>query len=543
MVYRVCWRVLRQDQDVEDAFQATFLLLAQKLHTLRRHASLAGWLHGVAHRVALKARARDFARIRREGRRAAPLAAPAADADGRELYSTLDAELVKLPDRWRLPLILCYLEGKTQDEAAAHLGWSKNTLRRRLEEARASLGRRLSRRGIIGPAALSALLISDCIACAGVVTRLAGAAAGSASRITAGESAAAVVPAEVSALTKGVLSTMLLTRSKVVLALVMVVGLAVGGGLSAYYALGAPQPGQENQAPPARQSQPEGPMKEAQKPRAPADEKKSAPALAKALQTVKESEMSANEKIRLLTDIARSQVRGGDNAAALETIKLASDLVKDVVSLLNAPDYPEGILHARGWALGSIGAGQAGAGDIPGARKTLAVVDKLAEDQTDPVVTTATSHARNVIFQEIAHAEARAGNFDAALKTAGEMDQVTRRSLVMWTIARKQAERKDFDGALATIRQADSVRAAEMLADVARIQEKADRDAAARTWKLAADALARIDPEPDDLTATTKVQSLLPALVERGHGEAVYRWIDGLTAPEVKVEMLLLLSP
>jgi hypothetical protein len=283
-------------------------------------------------------------------------------------------------------------------------------------------------------------------------------------------------------------------------------------------------------------------VKEGQKPPKPADEKKPAPALAKALQTVKESDISANEKIRLLTDIARSQVRAGDNAGALETIKLAFDLVKDVVSPLNAPDYAEGILHARGWALGQVGAGQAGAGDIAGARKTLAIVDKLAEDQTDQVVTVATSYARNVIFQEIAHAEARAGNFDAALKAAGEMDQVTRRNLVMWTIARKQAERKDFDGALATIRQADSVRAAEMLADVARIQEKTDKNGAARTWKLAAEALAKLEPEPEDLR-TMPLRSLLPALVERGHGEAVYRWIDGLSSSEVKVEMLLLLAP
>src|SRR4029450_10122108 len=70
----------------------------------------------------------------------------------------------ELPEKWRLPLILCYLEGRTQDEAASQLGWSKSTLRRRLEEAREALGRRLTGRGIVWPAALSAVLLADCVA-------------------------------------------------------------------------------------------------------------------------------------------------------------------------------------------------------------------------------------------------------------------------------------------------------------------------------------------------------------------------------------------
>src|SRR5262249_58725435 len=80
-----------------------------------------------------------------------------------ELLAVLDAELGKLPDRWRLPLILCYLEGRTQEESAGQLGWSTSTLRRRLDEARAALGRRLTRRGVVWSAALSAALLSDCV--------------------------------------------------------------------------------------------------------------------------------------------------------------------------------------------------------------------------------------------------------------------------------------------------------------------------------------------------------------------------------------------
>jgi RNA polymerase sigma factor (sigma-70 family) len=138
MVYRVCWRLLQQEQDVEDAFQATFLLLAQKLHTIRKYDSLASWLHGVAHRVALKAKAQTTLRRRHEEQASASQSVPPDEVTWRELRKALDAALTQLPDKWRLPLILCYLEGRTQDEAAGHLGWSRTTLQRRLTEARSA---------------------------------------------------------------------------------------------------------------------------------------------------------------------------------------------------------------------------------------------------------------------------------------------------------------------------------------------------------------------------------------------------------------------
>jgi len=132
MVYRVCQRILNRPQDAEDAFQATFLVLAQKLRSLRKQASLASWLHGVA----VKARAQASARRRRERQSSQPDFLPPDDLMWSELRSALDFELSQLPAKWRLPLILCYLEGKTQDESARQLRWSKSTLRRRLEEAR-----------------------------------------------------------------------------------------------------------------------------------------------------------------------------------------------------------------------------------------------------------------------------------------------------------------------------------------------------------------------------------------------------------------------
>ncbi len=161
MVYHVCRRVLRHPQDAEDAFQATFLVLAQELHALRQHSSLASWLHGVALRVSHKAKARAIARQRWEACAALPEAVPPDDLTWSEVRSALDDELSRLPDKWRLPLVLCYLEGQTQDEAADQLGWSKSTLRRRLEQARAALGSRLKGRGIAWSAVLPAALASD----------------------------------------------------------------------------------------------------------------------------------------------------------------------------------------------------------------------------------------------------------------------------------------------------------------------------------------------------------------------------------------------
>jgi RNA polymerase sigma factor (sigma-70 family) len=237
MVCRVSWRVLQHAQDTEDVFQATFLVLAQKLRTLRKYTSLASWLHGVAHRVALKVKAQSAARRRREHKTLLPDTVPPDDVTWGELRSALDAELSRLPDKWRLPLILCYLEGRTQDESASQLGWSKSTLRRRLEEARAALGGRLSRRGIVWPAALSAVLMSDCMASAapapGLIAKVVEAAAG----VVAGKMAAtATASARVAALTEGVLKAMFLTKLKALAAVVVLaVGFMLGGAVLWYH--------------------------------------------------------------------------------------------------------------------------------------------------------------------------------------------------------------------------------------------------------------------------------------------------------------------
>src|SRR5262249_17073949 len=140
MVFHLCRRILHNEHDAEDAFQATFLVLSGKAGLLRPRTSLGGWLHGVAYRIAQKARVAGARRARHEGRAAArQVADPLAQITLAEAHELLDRELARLPDKFRVPLVLCYLEGLTRDEAAQQLGWSPGTLKSRLEQARQRL--------------------------------------------------------------------------------------------------------------------------------------------------------------------------------------------------------------------------------------------------------------------------------------------------------------------------------------------------------------------------------------------------------------------
>jgi RNA polymerase sigma factor (sigma-70 family) len=151
MVYAVCLRVLHHKQDAEDAFQATFLVLAHKAATVSPRSKLAGWLHGVAHKIALKARCR--ANHRSEVEKRVPLRSPDemhTDLHATEVEAALDQEIAGLPERYRLPIILCDLEGRLRSEVAGMLRCSEGTLSSRLTRGRRMLADRLHRRGV-GP--------------------------------------------------------------------------------------------------------------------------------------------------------------------------------------------------------------------------------------------------------------------------------------------------------------------------------------------------------------------------------------------------------
>jgi RNA polymerase sigma factor (sigma-70 family) len=157
MVLGVCRRVLGNLHDAEDAFQATFLTLASKAGSICKQQSVGSWLYGVAFRVAARARGQAADRRRRESQAPAAVTAdPLAELTGRELLTVLDEELQGLAERCRLPLVLCYLQGLTCDEAARRAGWSLRTFKRRLEQGRQQLRGRLARRGLALPAALMA---------------------------------------------------------------------------------------------------------------------------------------------------------------------------------------------------------------------------------------------------------------------------------------------------------------------------------------------------------------------------------------------------
>ena len=162
MVYRVCRRVLSDVHAAEDAAQATFVVLARKAAGIRNPERLAAWLHGVAYRLALKARAAEVRRRQIETRHVqnSPASSgldPLAEVSARELLTLLDVELQRLPEKYRLPVILCCLEGRSQPEAARLLGWSPGSVKGRLERGRERLHRQLVRRGLTLSAALLAL--------------------------------------------------------------------------------------------------------------------------------------------------------------------------------------------------------------------------------------------------------------------------------------------------------------------------------------------------------------------------------------------------
>jgi RNA polymerase sigma factor (sigma-70 family) len=164
LVFHVCRRVLGDAHDAEDAFQAAFLVLARKANSVHPREALAAWLHGVARRVALKARSARARRMRETPAAvltaADPRPDPLAELSARELVGVLDEEVQRLPTVYRLPVLLCCLEGRSLEEAARHLGWTPGSVKGRLERGRARLHQRLLRRGLRLSAVLGAAEIA-----------------------------------------------------------------------------------------------------------------------------------------------------------------------------------------------------------------------------------------------------------------------------------------------------------------------------------------------------------------------------------------------
>jgi len=174
LVWGVCRRVLGRDQDAEDAFQATFLVLARKAGSVRWRQEIANWLYAVAVRVAQRVRSRAQKQRCLESEAVAVAKAnEVPDSDSFELIEMVDEEVSRLPEKYRKPVVLCCLEGKTYAEASRLLGWPEGTTSARLSRARDLLRRRLTRRGLALSGAAAAILTGTGSAAAAVSAGLA----------------------------------------------------------------------------------------------------------------------------------------------------------------------------------------------------------------------------------------------------------------------------------------------------------------------------------------------------------------------------------
>jgi RNA polymerase sigma factor (sigma-70 family) len=237
MVLSVCRRVLGDAHGAEDAFQATFLVLVRKAAGLRSRELVGNWLYGVAYRTAMKARAMSAKRRTKE-RQATEVA---RSGDGQEnwvsdeLLGQLDRELSRLPEVYRVPLVLCELEGRGRREVARALGLPEGTLSWRLAQAKKTLARKLSRHGPALSVGAVAAVLSQGAASAALSAPLLKSTTKAGLQLAAGHAVACVVPPKVVALTQGVLKAMLLTKLKVASWAVGVALLAGAGAVGLTY--------------------------------------------------------------------------------------------------------------------------------------------------------------------------------------------------------------------------------------------------------------------------------------------------------------------
>jgi RNA polymerase sigma factor (sigma-70 family) len=241
MVLGVCRRVLRHAQDAEDAFQATFLVLARKASSVANEAALGGWLYRVSYRIALEAKAINDRRRSRE-KQVGDLPHPATlPAEPRDWRPWLDRELDRLPEKYRAAVVLCDLEGRPRKEVAQRLKLPEGTLSSRLTTARRMLAKRLARYGLsLSGGALAAALAEN--TAAALPAPLLSATVKTAVLAAAGE--LTTVSTSVGILMKGALTTMFVAKLKTMVGVIMV-AMALGATSLAYRASAQPGPAAE----------------------------------------------------------------------------------------------------------------------------------------------------------------------------------------------------------------------------------------------------------------------------------------------------------
>ncbi len=230
LVWGVCRRLLAHHQDAEDIFQATFLVLARKAPAVRWTDSVGGWLHEVAYRLSTESRFKSARRRFHELQAGQEQAAARESRSAtQELCALVDEQLHRLPEKLRVPVLLCYLEGLTRDQAARQLGWSLRTLDRRLAQGRELLRRRLTQQGVTLSAGLLVSVLTASSASATLPTALKSATVQAAGALAAGDSATIAG----SALAKAYLKGLTMMRWKWAALICLGLGLTAGGGLLA----------------------------------------------------------------------------------------------------------------------------------------------------------------------------------------------------------------------------------------------------------------------------------------------------------------------
>lgn len=233
MVWGVCRRVLGNHHDAEDAFQATFLVLVRRAAAVVPREMVGNWLYGVAHQTALKAKATLAKRRTREKQVAA---LPEIEVEPhhlqRELRVVLDQELSRLPDKYRVAIVLCDLEGKTRTEAARQLGVPPGTLAARLTRGRALLAKRLTRHGLAISGGTMAAALAEQAAAACQPAAVVSSTIKAVTSVAAGQAASmGMISAQVAALTEGMAKAMFLSKIKIAVGMVLALTVSIGGGL------------------------------------------------------------------------------------------------------------------------------------------------------------------------------------------------------------------------------------------------------------------------------------------------------------------------
>ncbi|MGH7172231.1 MAG: sigma-70 family RNA polymerase sigma factor, partial [Gemmataceae bacterium] len=243
MVLGVCRRILRDPHDADDAFQATFLVLVRKADSVSPREMVGNWLYGVAQTTAVRARAAKAKRRSRE-RQMVNLPERETVPNDRQddLHELLDEELARLPDKYRVPIVLCDLEGRTRREVARQLKIPEGTLSSRLTTARQMLAKRLIRHGLAVSGGGLAAALSPSAASACVPVSLVSSTVKAATFAAAGQTATGIISVQVAALTQGVLKAMFLTKLKTIVGGMLVVASLCGAAGLIYPTRAAEQP-------------------------------------------------------------------------------------------------------------------------------------------------------------------------------------------------------------------------------------------------------------------------------------------------------------